>query len=706
MPSREDFGAAVAAHDVDLQRLGVDIWVGSEPTFTDRWSTAPEWTNEALGEDKARRALALVRSVHRAATGAVILRSIGRQYPGEEQARWSYGLYRRRDGSSVWEGPPDPMALRDPVSQELCLTALSDALRAALAGGGMGVWNVPGTAEGESRLVFRLGGDAGPDFDDPRLLRPSIHAEPVPKSGLCDELAREGLCLLIITTESVDAATVARIELPGIGDVPTFLRLLAAIGPAARDRRLPALILAGFPPPCDASVEWMTITPDPAVIEINSAPDRSAAAFLERSRAIYAAAEEERLTPFRLYFNGTVGDSGGGGQITLGGPSPGASPFFADYALLPRLIRYVQSHPALSYVFAHDFVGGSGQSVRADERGDDAFRELRLGLALLAREREPTPEILWRSLAPFLTDGVGNSHRAELNIEKLWNPFLPGRGQLGLVEFRAFRMQHTPERATALVCLLRAMVAMLMNSDPAVDLQFWGGALHDRYALPFCLEDDLLLVLQDLAAAGLSIGQPIVAELFRDEFRDQAELSFQGVTLRLRRALEFWPLLGDAGSQEAGTSRLVDSSTQRLELTLQPEAGSEQAFSGWRLRVEGIELPLQGAEREGRPFKVFGVRYRSFVPWQGLHPTLSARDRLRLVLHNASVEEACEVTWHEWRPAEGPYPGLPQDRDEARARRAERLVSRISPGVALRPAVVAPEGSLTPWCLDLRWLKG
>jgi uncharacterized protein (DUF2126 family) len=254
--------------------------------------------------------------------------------------------------------------------------------------------------------------------------------------------------------------------------------------------------------------------------------------------------------------------------------------------------------------------------------------------------------------------------------------------------------------------LLRAIVAMLMNSNPAVELQFWGDALHDRYALPFCLEEDLLAVLQDLAAAGLSLGQPVVDELFRDEFRDQAELSFQGVKLRLRRALEFWPLLGDAGSQEAGTSRLVDSSTQRLEVTLQPEGEAEGLFSEWRLRVEGIELPFQLAEREGRPVKVFGVRYRSFVPWQGLHPTLGARDRLRLVLHSASVEEACELTWHEWRPAEGPYPGLPQDRDDARARRAERLVSRLSPRVALRPALAAPEGGLMPWCLDLRWLEG
>jgi uncharacterized protein (DUF2126 family) len=65
------------------------------------------------------------------------------------------------------------------------------------------------------------------------------------------------------------------------------------------------------------------------------------------------------------------------------------------------------------------------------------------------------------SLASFLCDAVGNSHRAEINIEKLWNPYLPGRGRLGLVEFRGLRMQHTPQRATAIACLLRAVIALL-----------------------------------------------------------------------------------------------------------------------------------------------------------------------------------------------------------------------------------------------------
>jgi uncharacterized protein (DUF2126 family) len=95
--------------------------------------------------------------------------------------------------------------------------------------------------------------------------------------------------------------------------------------------------------------------------------------------------------------------------------------------LLPRFIRYAIAHPALSYLFAHDYVGPSGQSVRPDEHGADALAELRLSLELLECQAAPDPANLWLSLAPCLTDAAGNSHRSEINVEKLYNPHRPGR---------------------------------------------------------------------------------------------------------------------------------------------------------------------------------------------------------------------------------------------------------------------------------------
>jgi hypothetical protein len=100
------------------------------------------------------------------------------------------------------------------------------------------------------------------------------------------------------------------------------------------------------------------------VVEVNMAPHPTVEAFLHDNRRCYAAAAALGLSPYRLYYNGNVADSGGGGQITLGGPSPRHSPFFLVPQLLPRLVGYFERHPALSYLFAHDYTGPSGHSVR------------------------------------------------------------------------------------------------------------------------------------------------------------------------------------------------------------------------------------------------------------------------------------------------------------------------------------------------------
>jgi uncharacterized protein (DUF2126 family) len=723
----EAFDVAIEAHDAAVSALGLDIWLGNEPTFTDRFASSAEWLTAALGEDKYARAGRLLAAFASERPGCVLLRTLGRQYPGEPLPRWSLGLYARRDGAALWSGPADPL-LSDAVTAP-DLASFAAGLESTLASRGfrcqpfLGKDGTSAACRGvvdTHRLVLaRAGVDLPDPANDGRLLRPSIHEAPIPAGGCADELAAQGLLLLVVSILEEQGAESACIELPCFDSVEGFLDVLAAVSEAARACALPSLVLRGFPPPVDASVTFTTVTPDPAVVEVNMAPHPDVRGFLRDNRRVYAAAAHVGLEPYRLFYNGAVADSGGGGQITFGGPSPERSPFFVQPRLLPRLIRYALRHPSLSYLFAHDFIGASGQSVRPDEHGLDALGELKLALALLDREASPSPGLLWQGLAPSLTDPVGNSHRAEINIEKLWNPDEPGRGQLGLVEFRAFRMQHTPERAAALAALIRAILAMLVQGQDSdgtsaasprrgqyqvEQVAEWGAALHDRFALPYYLEADLASILCDLEEARLPLGPPIRAALQADACRPWSTVKVADFTLTVRQAIEFWSLLGDATHQH-GTSRLVDASCKRIELALRPTpgAGSERLES-LRLQVEGVELPMRVENDSEGPVRLFGVRYRAFVPRPGLHPTLGAQVPLRVVLLDPARDEAVEVVLHEWRSDGEAYDGLPTDLADAQSRRAARVLTRRLPVSEVRRPREAPRGAMSPYSLDLRYV--
>jgi len=701
MESDEAFEAAVRRHDAQVKAAGLTLWVGSEPTFTDRHLQSPPWLNQALGTEKEARARALLVRLCRRFPGSLVLRSAGRLYPGEDEPRWCLGLYRRRDGTALWHGPADPMlvATDDPPPLPDLVRFAAD-LGAELQRRGFTV-----TTATEHDAPQRRHDDAGrATAQEPVAALARLALQICASLGSDPQTARVHRFKLSLTQDG-DRPT-ACVELPPFDAISDFMLALESLHQAGGGCRWPALVITGCPPPVDASVELTTLTPDPAVIEINTAPSVDAEDFLRRSRAVYAAAADEGLSPYRLYFNGAVADSGGGGQITLGGPTPETSPFLLHPLLLPRLVGFFNRHPALSYFFSHDHVGSGGQSARADERGSDAFDELQLALSLLGREPGLPPRLLWQSLAPFLCDASGNSHRAEINIEKLWNPFLPGRGQLGLVELRALRMQHTPQRATALACLLRAVTAMLVGAHAETALVDWGRELHDRFALPFYLEQDLDAVLQALDTAGQGLGKPLRDTLLRDEFRLLGTVPLPGCTLELWRALEFWPLLGDVASPEqVGTSRLVDASTARVELRLRPAPLPGDDGRAWRVFTHGVELPLR-RERDARgELAVFGLRYRSFVPMRGLHPMLGAQAPVQLLLrHPASATDHC-VSLHEWQPAGEAYAGLPQDLAEASRRRAERLTVACVPRASRRSTSPRPSQGLSPYALDLRCLR-
>jgi len=691
------FERAIDDHDRALESRGIEIWVGNEPTFTLRESLDPEWTSAAVGDEKTSRARRLVCALATQAPGSVLLRCIGRKYPGESKARFSFGLFGRRDGRPVFNGPPDPWLTSARGAADL------EQFHADLAAGlGERGFVCRSFRSGtERRIVFAMGKRDLSLVDDERLHRESIHAaQPAEdEQTLRDNLAGDGLFLLAI--RDADEAGSAVIELPALPFPSLFCLVLEAIAEAGTRAALPALILCGFPPPVNAEVSFLTVTPDPGVVELNMPPYATVRDFLAANRVAYDAAASVGLSTYRLRYNGDIADSGGAGQITFGGPLPTTSPFLLVPKLLPRLVRYALYHPAISYLFAHDFVGAAGQSVRADERGADALAELRLALTLLEDAPNITPAVLWQSLAPCLTDPTGNAHRAEFNVEKLWNPADSTRGQLGLVELRALRMQDGPERAAALAALLRAVMAMLMSRDFSEDPPDHGPTLHDRHALPFFLEQDLDVVLRELTEAGFGLGEPLEAELRRDTFRHWASVEFEGVTLTVRRAIEFWPLVGDAALQQ-GTSRLVDSSCARLELCLETTS-DPPGLAGWEMRVLNRRLPLREETRGESPVRVFGIRYRSFAPLRGLHPLLGDQTPITLVLSHPDHAAALEIAIHDWRPEGGGYDDLPTDHAEAAQRRRARCLIRRVERESLGPPTPVAPGALSEYSLDLRY---
>jgi uncharacterized protein (DUF2126 family) len=456
------------------------------------------------------------------------------------------------------------------------------------------------------------------------------------------------------------------------------------------------------PQPTDTGGDrWLTVTPDPGVVEVNMAPCASARSFAHQARQIWSAARAAGLSASRFRFNGDVSDAGGGGQLSLGGARPAHSPFVRYPHVLPALIRYLNNHPALSYWFANECVGSASQGPRPDEGTRERWDELDVTLGWLERradQGELPPDVLWQALGSLLVDSSGNAHRAELNVEKLWNPHIPPHGQrhgkMGIVELRAIRMPERPAMLTALAVLFRSIVARLIVSDYRAPLIDWHDELHDRFALPAALARDLRLVLGDLDEHGLGVPAQLRPEL--DAWRAPGIVGQLGdATLTLRPAIELWPLVGDVASQERAGARIVDASTQRWELSLDG-AGPERV-----LISAGGTAPLAprwARLRElGDGVRAIGVRRRIYEPKLGFHPDLPANDPL--IVEWAWAGRTQRIELHAWKPGGGAYPGLPLDDTEAVARRAARVVVTTQPGELTASAHWTER---RPFTIDLR----
>ncbi len=483
--------------------------------------------------------------------------------------------------------------------------------------------------------------------------------------------------------------------LPPLARAEDFFDLVAVIDEARQHTGI-AIQLEGYPPPSSPLLFRFAVTPDPGVLEVNLPPVASSREYTKLVGQVFDAALHAGLHSEKYLMDGRMSGSGGGNHITVGGPTPLSSPLLTRPDLLASLITFAQHHPSLSYLFTGLFVGPTSQAPRVDEARHDSLHELEIALAKAFSAGSSSPpwlaDMLFRNL---LVDVAGNTHRAELCLDKLFDP-QTAIGRQGLLEMRAFEMPPHARMVSAQAILVRSLFAAFAKEPYQGKLVRFGQSLHDKYLLPYYLGRDLEDVLAHLSARGLPLPLEAYTPFLELRCPLAGRMQLGDVTLEVRNALEPWPVLGEELTA-GGTSRYVDSSMERIEVRVSGLTSERHL-----LLVNGHALPLTPTAKANE--WVAGVRFRAWAPPHSLQAHLGIHHPIRLDLFDTWGQRSLGAcAYHVWHPEGRAFSTPPLTRFEASARRAQRFTSEapLPWPVKARPAQASPE---TPCTLDLRRL--
>ncbi len=482
------------------------------------------------------------------------------------------------------------------------------------------------------------------------------------------------------------------IFMPPMATLEDFFDLIGLVETIAEERQQP-VVIEGYLPPIDHRLQILKVTPDPGVIEVNVQPARNWQELTDITVGLYDDAHHTRLGTEKFQLDGKHTGTGGGNHIVLGGATPQDSPFLRRPDVLRSLICYWNNHPSLSYLFSGQFIGPTSQAPRVDEGCRDAIYELEIACEQIPEKQLVPPWLVDRIFRNLMVDMTGNTHRAEICIDKMYSPD-SSTGRLGLVELRGFEMPPHARMSLTQQLLVRSLIAWFWETPYRERPIRWGTALHDRFMLPTPLKADLQDVLRDLRQAGM----PFEWGWFETHWNFRCPVigtvNYDGMQMEVRTAIEPWYVLGEEPAGGA-TARYVDSSVERLQIHLLGLTSTRYAVT-----CNGRPVPLHPTAVEGE--FVAGVRYRAWQPPSCLHPTIPVHTPLTFDIVDLWQQRSIGgCRFHVDHPGGLNPVSFPVNALEAECRRAARFIKHGHTGgrVAVR---AEPPNREFPFTLDLR----